>query len=60
MLSQMVRMLEIVADYLQHRRFVFQRLDGSMNTEIYVNRYVKSFIIQPAIKIEILILVWFW
>eukprot|EP01130_Rhizamoeba_saxonica_P001520 TRINITY_DN1136_c1_g1_i4.p1 TRINITY_DN1136_c1_g1~~TRINITY_DN1136_c1_g1_i4.p1 ORF type:complete len:1350 (+),score=329.22 TRINITY_DN1136_c1_g1_i4:1054-5103(+) len=29
--SQMVRMLDILSDYLQYRQFRFQRLDGSMN-----------------------------
>jgi len=32
--SQMVRMLDIIADYLQLRRFPFQRLDGSMKGEL--------------------------
>ncbi|XP_077514180.1 chromodomain-helicase-DNA-binding protein 1 isoform X3 [Amblyomma americanum] len=32
--SQMVRMLDIIADYLQLRRFPFQRLDGSIKGEL--------------------------
>ncbi|KAB7507970.1 Chromodomain-helicase-DNA-binding protein 1, partial [Armadillidium nasatum] len=32
--SQMVRMLDILAHYLQLRRFPFQRLDGSINGEL--------------------------
>lgn len=32
--SQMVRMLDILAQYLQYRRFPFQRLDGSIKGEI--------------------------
>lgn len=32
--SQMVRMLDILADYLQKRHFPFQRLDGSIKGEI--------------------------
>jgi chromodomain-helicase-DNA-binding protein 1 len=32
--SQMVRMLDILAEYLQMRRFPFQRLDGSIKGEI--------------------------
>ena len=32
--SQMVRMLDILAEYLQYRRFPFQRLDGSIKGEI--------------------------
>ncbi|XP_065355971.1 chromodomain-helicase-DNA-binding protein 1 [Calliphora vicina] len=32
--SQMVRMLDILADYLQKRHFSFQRLDGSIKGEI--------------------------
>lgn len=32
--SQMVRMLDIIAEYLQFRRFPFQRLDGSIKGEI--------------------------
>ncbi|KAK2151763.1 hypothetical protein LSH36_352g00014 [Paralvinella palmiformis] len=32
--SQMVRMLDIVADYLQLRRFNYQRLDGSIRGEL--------------------------
>lgn len=32
--SQMVRMLDILAEYLQLRRFQFQRLDGSIKGEI--------------------------
>ncbi|EGG17186.1 chromo domain-containing protein [Cavenderia fasciculata] len=31
--SQMVRMLDILARYLKHRGFLFQRLDGSMSRE---------------------------
>ena len=31
--SQMVRMLDIIASYLSYKRFKFQRLDGSMNSE---------------------------
>lgn len=32
--SQMVRMLDILAEYLQYRRFQFQRLDGSIKGEV--------------------------
>lgn len=32
--SQMVRMLDIISDYLQLRRFPFQRLDGSIKGEL--------------------------
>jgi chromodomain-helicase-DNA-binding protein 1 len=32
--SQMVRMLDILAEYLQYRRFPFQRLDGSLKGEL--------------------------
>ncbi len=32
--SQMVRMLDILAEYLQFRRFPFQRLDGSIKGEL--------------------------
>jgi SNF2 family DNA or RNA helicase len=32
--SQMVRMLDIIAEYLRYRRFPFQRLDGSIKGEI--------------------------
>lgn len=32
--SQMVLMLDILAQYLQYRRFPFQRLDGSIKGEI--------------------------
>ncbi|XP_043919808.1 chromodomain-helicase-DNA-binding protein 1 [Protopterus annectens] len=32
--SQMVRMLDILADYLKYRQFAFQRLDGSIKGEI--------------------------
>lgn len=32
--SQMVRMLDILAEYLQRRHFPFQRLDGSIKGEI--------------------------
>ena len=32
--SQMVRMLDILSDYLTYRRFSFQRLDGSIKGEI--------------------------
>lgn len=32
--SQMVRMLDILAQYLQYRRFPFQRLDGSIKGEV--------------------------
>lgn len=32
--SQMVRMLDILSDYLTYRRFQFQRLDGSIRGEI--------------------------
>ncbi|XP_031638255.1 chromodomain-helicase-DNA-binding protein 1 isoform X2 [Contarinia nasturtii] len=32
--SQMVRMLDILAEYLQKRHFTFQRLDGSIKGEI--------------------------
>lgn len=32
--SQMVRMLDILAQYLQYRRFPFQRLDGSIKGEL--------------------------
>lgn len=32
--SQMVRMLDILAEYLQYRRFPFQRLDGSIKGEV--------------------------
>jgi len=32
--SQMVRMLDIIAEYLQQRRFSFQRLDGSIKGDI--------------------------
>lgn len=32
--SQMVRMLDILSDYLTYRRFPFQRLDGSIRGEI--------------------------
>lgn len=32
--SQMVRMLDIIAEYLQKRHFPFQRLDGSIKGEI--------------------------
>ncbi|XP_072037799.1 LOW QUALITY PROTEIN: chromodomain-helicase-DNA-binding protein 1-like [Amphiura filiformis] len=32
--SQMVRMLDILAEYLQYRHFTFQRLDGSIRGEI--------------------------
>ena len=32
--SQMVRMLDILAQYLKYRRFPFQRLDGSIKGEI--------------------------
>lgn len=32
--SQMVRMLDLLADYLQKRHFPFQRLDGSIKGEI--------------------------
>lgn len=32
--SQMVRMLDVLAEYLQLRRFPFQRLDGSIKGEI--------------------------
>ena len=32
--SQMDRMLDIIAEYLQYRRFSFQRLDGSIKGEI--------------------------
>ena len=32
--SQMVRMLDILAEYLQLRRFPFQRLDGSIRGEL--------------------------
>lgn len=32
--SQMVRMLDILSDYLTYRRFTFQRLDGSIRGEI--------------------------
>lgn len=58
--SQMVRMLDIIAEYLQQRRFPFQRLDGSIKGDLrkqvsfrrflYVNRrrsnnYLNSFLI---------------
>lgn len=32
--SQMVRMLDIIAEYLQRRKFPFQRLDGSIKGEL--------------------------
>ena len=32
--SQMVRMLDLIAEYLQFRRFAFQRLDGSIKGEV--------------------------
>lgn len=32
--SQMVRMLDILAEYLQQRRFLFQRLDGSIRGDL--------------------------
>lgn len=32
--SQMVRMLDILSDYLTYRRFPFQRLDGSIRGEV--------------------------
>jgi len=32
--SQMVRMLDIIAEYLQQRRFAFQRLDGSIKGDL--------------------------
>lgn len=32
--SQMVMMLDIIAEYLQHRRFSFQRLDGSIKGDM--------------------------
>lgn len=32
--SQMVRMLDILAEYLQYRRFSFQRLDGGIKGEL--------------------------
>lgn len=32
--SQMVRMLDLLAEYLQYRRFPFQRLDGSIKGEV--------------------------
>ncbi|XP_065323644.1 chromodomain-helicase-DNA-binding protein 1-like [Gordionus sp. m RMFG-2023] len=32
--SQMVRMLDIIADYLQYRCFTYQRLDGSVSNEL--------------------------
>lgn len=32
--SQMVRMLDILAEYLQRRHFSFQRLDGSIKGEL--------------------------
>ncbi|XP_031564506.1 chromodomain-helicase-DNA-binding protein 1-like isoform X2 [Actinia tenebrosa] len=32
--SQMVRMLDILAEYLQRRRFLFQRLDGSIRGDL--------------------------
>lgn len=32
--SQMVRMLDILGEYLQHRHFPFQRLDGSIKGEL--------------------------
>ena len=32
--SQMVRMLDIIAEYLRFRRFPFQRLDGSIKGEV--------------------------
>ncbi|KAG8456346.1 hypothetical protein GDO86_002215 [Hymenochirus boettgeri] len=32
--SQMVRMLDILAEYLKYRQFTFQRLDGSIKGEI--------------------------
>lgn len=32
--SQMVRMLDIIAEYLQLRRFSFQRLDGSIKGDL--------------------------
>lgn len=32
--SQMVLMLDILAQYLQYRRFPFQRLDGSIKGEV--------------------------
>jgi chromodomain-helicase-DNA-binding protein 1 len=32
--SQMVRMLDILSDYLTYRRFAFQRLDGSIKGEL--------------------------
>jgi len=32
--SQMVRMLDIIAEYLQQRRFLFQRLDGSIKGDL--------------------------
>ena len=32
--SQMVMMLDIVQEYLQHERFAFQRLDGTMRGEL--------------------------
>jgi chromodomain-helicase-DNA-binding protein 1 len=31
--SQMVRMLDILSDYLKSQGFLFQRLDGSMSRE---------------------------
>ena len=32
--SQMVRMLDLLAQYLQIRRFPFQRLDGSISGDL--------------------------
>ena len=58
--SQMVRMLDILAEYLQLRRFQFQRLDGSIKGEIRKqaldhfnaeNSMVKNYLFKIFIRV---------
>lgn len=43
--SQMVRMLDILAEYLQLRHFTFQRLDGSIKViiNIFIHLYSEFY-----------------
>ena len=58
--SQMVRMLDIIAEYLQYRRFQFQRLDGSIkgaplqrHTHTHICKYyISSQVTQLKQKVK--------
>ncbi|KAL3217007.1 hypothetical protein MRX96_032663 [Rhipicephalus microplus] len=50
--SQMVRMLDIIADYLQLRRFPFQRLDGSIKGELRGKLLITSMLMHRRISVS--------